>query len=283
VPDSSQTSFATTLDEAMRKRHLTLSELSDRLQARGHSVSLASLSYWRAGQREPIRRRSLEAVPEIEQLLNLPTGTLSNRLSLAPRGPAPHAFDELVGHVLPEPLTGEVDVDRVLFHMVVDIGTRREVVRARITQVFVARRDDVDGITIFVGPDPEVEDNDVVLRPLAGCSIDEVRDTDGGIRATRLCFERPLRKAESVVIEYEAAVQGRLDLDTEYGLVAEQRLEEAMVWVRFSPDCLPSRAWVWFEEDGLRHDWPVDLDGATGIHYRQTTFGPGVLAARWEW
>jgi len=271
------------LDEAMHRKHLTLSELAERLLARGHPVSLATLSYWRAGLREPVRRRSLEAVPELEALLGLPTDALAQRLSLAPRGPGPHAFDDLVGQPSPSPLTGEDNVDRVLFHMVVDIGTRREVVRARITQVYVARREGVDGVTIFVGPDAEAADNDVVLQPLSGCSFGEVHDAQEGITATRLFFDRPLHKAESVVVEYEAVVQGRLDLETEYGLVAEQRLEEAMVWIRFSPGCLPARAWVWFDEAGLRYEWPVDVEGTTGIHYRQTAFGPGSLAARWEW
>lgn len=283
MPEQTRSTFATTLDEAMRRRHLTLSDLSDRLLGRGHPVSLASLSYWRAGLREPVRKRSLEAVPEIERLLGLPAEALSKQLSLASRGPAPQPFDQLVGQPDGDQLTGESDVDRVLFHLTVDVGAQREIVRARITQVFVARREDVDGVTIFVGPDAETHDNDVMLRALSGCSIGEVHDAKQGITATRLYFERPLRKAESVVVEYEAVVQGHLDMETEYGLVAEQRLEEAMVWIRFDPDCVPARAWVWFDEDGLRYDWPVELEGSTQIHYRQTMFGPGSLAARWEW
>ncbi|NRQ50864.1 hypothetical protein [Aeromicrobium stalagmiti] len=275
--------FAETLDAAMLTRGMSLTQVRDDLAALGHPVSLASLSYWRAGSREPQRRRSLDAVPELERLLGLSGGTLSARIAGSRRGPGPSAFDRLAGKPLLEGLVGEDDVDRVLFHLVADVGDQRQITRARVTQVFVARRAGVDGVTIFVGPDQGTESNDAVLRAVSGCSIGEVRDVERGITATRLQFERPLMAGESAVTEYEVAADGVLDLETEYGIVAEQRLEEAMVWIRFDPACRPARAWVWFEEGGLRHDWSVELAGSTGLHYRQLAFGPGTLGARWEW
>ncbi|GAA1746047.1 hypothetical protein [Aeromicrobium alkaliterrae] len=274
--------FAAALDEAIRGRRMTLQQVRERLLAVGHPISLASLSYWRAGLREPERRRSLEAVPELERVLGLGEGALSGRLV---RGGAqlPRPFDELVGEPTVESLVGESDVDRVVFQMTVDVGPAREVQRARLLQIFVARRAGVEGVTIFAGPDKGTQDNDVVLRAVSGCSVQNATRLGNGIIGTTITFERPLSEGEAVVTECEAVVDGRPDLETEYGLVAEQRLEEAMIWVRFHPDCLPARAWVWFDEDGLQHAWPAALDGATGLHYRQTDFGPGSLGARWEW
>lgn len=283
MPDREpEASFSSVLDEALRRRAMSLTQLRDALTEVGHPVSLATLSYWRAGLREPERRRSLEAVPEIERLLGLPAGRLSAHVHR--RGePRPQAFDRLVGRPMSEGLVGEGDVDRTLFHLVVDVGPDRAIVRAQVRQMFVARRAGVKGVTIFVGPDDGTEDNSAVLRPLAGCTIGELRDVEHGITATRLQFERALVAGEAVMAEYEVLTLDGPDLETEYGLVAEQRLEEAMVWIRFHPDCLPARSWVWFDEDDLRHAWPVDMAGSTGLSYRQLAFGPGSLGARWEW
>jgi len=138
-------------------------------------------------------------------------------------------------------------------------------------------------VTLFVGPDVGTQENDIVMEAVAGCTIEEIVDLENGIRGSRLVFERPLALGESTITEIEARRAVGLDLETDYALAAEQRLEEALVWVRFHPDKVPSRCWVYFLEGGLRHAWPVDLDGGHSVHYRQTAFGPGYLGVRWEW
>lgn len=269
----------------MQRRHLTLTGVRDRLAARGHPVSLTALSYWRSGQREPERVTSMEAIPELEALLGLDSGELSRRLSarLRRRAGGPQPFDELLGVPAVEKVVGEDEVCRVSSHLVVDVGDQGEIVRARLRQLLLADREGVDGVTLFVGPDTGTSENTVSLRAVAGCTLGEVRDVESAIRATRLIFERPLALGESTVTEIEAFRADGLDLETEYALAAEQRLEEALVWVRFHPERVPARCWVFFSEGGLRHEWPVDLAGARSLHYRQTGFGPGSIGARWEW
>ncbi|UUW89126.1 hypothetical protein [Pimelobacter simplex] len=283
----STTTFAEVLSTAMERRGATLASVRDRLSERGHPVSLTALSYWRSGQREPERTASLEAIPELEALLGLEAGALSRRLSgrLRRRVGAVEPFNELLGDPAVEAVVGEEDVCRVSSHLVVDVGAQGEILRARVRQVVVADREGVDGITLFVGPDTGTEVNETEMSAVAGCTIGEVVDLEHGIRGSRLVFERPLALGESTITEIEARRAPHLgpDLDTEYALAAEQRLEEALVWVRFHPDKVPARCWVFFLEGGLRHDWPVDLDGSSSVHYRQTAFGPGYLGVRWEW
>lgn len=278
------TTFAEALGAAMEKRGATLTHLRDRLAERGHPVSLTALSYWRSGQREPEREASLQAIPELEALLGLETGVLSRRLTgrMRRRVGAVEPFDELLGDPAVEAVIGEEDVCRVSSHLVVDVGAQGEIRRARVRQVVVADREGVDGVTLFVGPDVGTQANAVVMTAVAGCTIEETYDVENGIRGARLVFERPLALGESTITEIEARTEG-LDLETDYALAAEQRLEEALVWVRFHPDRLPTRCWVYFAEGGLAHEWPVDLAGGRSVHYRQTAFGPGRLGARWEW
>ena len=280
-----RTTFAEALSAAMERRGATLTQLRDRLAERGHPVSLTALSYWRSGQREPERATSLDALPELEALLGLEQGALSRRLSgrLRRRAGAVEPFDVLLGDPAVEAAIGEDDVCRVSSHLVVDVGARGEIQRARVRQVVVADREGVDGVTLFVGPAAGAAENDMVMEAVAGCTIGEVVDHENGIRGSRLVFERPLGLGESAITEIEARQAEGLDLETEYALAAEQRLEEALVWVRFHPDKVPSRCWVYFLEGGLSHAWPVELAGGRSVHYRQTSFGPGYLGVRWEW
>lgn len=283
--ESATTTFAGALAAAMERRGATLTQLRDRLAERGHPISLTALSYWRSGQREPERVASMEALPELEAILGLEEGALSRWLTgrLTRRAGSVVPFNELLGDPVVDTVIGEEDVCRVSSHLVVDIGPQGEVVRARVRQLVIADREGVDGVTLFVGPETGTESNDVQMRPVAGCTIGEFRDLERGIRGNRLIFERPLALGESTITEIEAVSVGQLNFDTDYALAAEQRLEEALVWVRFDPVRLPRRCWTFFAEGELSHEWPVDLAGGTSVHYRQTAFGPGYIGVRWEW
>lgn len=289
------TDFASTLSAALDERGVGLSWLRDRLAERGHPVSLGALSYWRSGQREPRRHTSLEAIEVIEELLDVEGGTLVGPLQRRDR-PGPMPFDDLVGLARQvgrdRGLVGEDEVDRLAFDLVVDVGADRRIARIRATQVFVATVDGATGVTMFVAPgvgtgETSFEgdfEHDTVMRAVSGCSVEGVVHVVDGISAARLVFDRPLALGESVVTEVVLEpVSDEAAFDAEWGAVAEQRLEVCMVWVRFHPDALPTATWVGFQEAGLSHEWPVALDGATGLVHRQTDFGPGLCTARWEW
>jgi len=59
----------------MRERDVGLSALSQRPGDRGLQVSIATLRYWRSGQRQP-GEASMESVEAIEEILGLATGEL---------------------------------------------------------------------------------------------------------------------------------------------------------------------------------------------------------------
>ena len=279
--------FADAFAAALVRRHVTLTWLRDRLLESGHDVSLGALSYWRSGRREPARSSSLEALAEVEWLLGLRTGDLSSLLDPRRRRQGPSDWDEIAGLIeraAPGELVGEDVVRRVSMTGVVDIGADGCLVRIGLRQIFAAVVDDAEAVTMFVGPSVELGPSPLTLEAVAGCSIGRLRETSNGVRAAELVFERPLRAGESVMTEVELVpAAGVEETDTEYGLVAEQRLEECLLWVRFHPDRRPSRAWLRFSEKHLQHEWEVDLVEDTAIHHRLTSFGPGLLVARWDW
>ncbi|RZQ63330.1 transcriptional regulator [Amycolatopsis suaedae] len=68
--------FAAALRAAIRARGLGLERIRYRLRAQGVPVSLATLSYWQSGRCQPERPGSIAALRCLEQLLEVPPGSL---------------------------------------------------------------------------------------------------------------------------------------------------------------------------------------------------------------
>jgi hypothetical protein len=90
--------FAASFRDAINARGLTLARLHEQLRARGNSVSMATLSYWRSGARRPEGAQSMAALTDIEQLLHLEPGSLTALLGTTnrtgPLGPNLFPLDE---------------------------------------------------------------------------------------------------------------------------------------------------------------------------------------------
>jgi hypothetical protein len=276
--------FAAAFGAALERRRTSLSRLRDRLYDRGHHISLATLSYWRSGDRIPTRPVSMEALSEIESLLDVKDGYLTDLAVRARRDRSvPTPFDALALGQEPGRLFGERDVDRILFHMTVDVDRAAEEIVSTVTQLFVATKDGVRGVSMFVGPDPDGRNNRSRVEALTGCRIAAVNDHDGAIRVAQLDFGRACRAGESVLTQTRVVDAGPWVLDEhEYGIVAEQRLEECLLLVRFIGSS-PRRCWAGYQEGSSDEEWAVDLHGDAAAHVRETAFGPGVCRIRWEW
>ncbi|SFI43105.1 hypothetical protein SAMN04489731_110252 [Amycolatopsis regifaucium] len=85
--------FADALRAAIRARGLGLDRIRYRLRGRGCSVSLATLSHWQSGRCRPERPESLLVLKNLEEVLGVPSDSLSRLLgpprpSRSPRGRA---------------------------------------------------------------------------------------------------------------------------------------------------------------------------------------------------
>jgi transcriptional regulator with XRE-family HTH domain len=72
--------FEAALRAAIRARGLGLERIRYRLRGRGVSISLATLSHWQSGRCRPERPESLQALRHIEEVLEIPPGSLINLL-----------------------------------------------------------------------------------------------------------------------------------------------------------------------------------------------------------
>ncbi|WP_113694645.1 transcriptional regulator [Amycolatopsis albispora] len=80
--------FAAALRAAIRARGLGLERIRYRLRDRGVPVSLATLSYWQSGRCRPERPESLAALTELEDVLDVPPGSLTRLLPPPRRRPS---------------------------------------------------------------------------------------------------------------------------------------------------------------------------------------------------
>ena len=281
-------SFADALRSAIDHRGLALERVRDHLAQRGVCVSVATLSYWQSGRSQPGRKASLAAIPHLEQVLGLAPGTLLHTLP-ATRDRVRRTPVRELGVLWPEPSRIDIlgrldtrwdaDLDRVTLHDVLRIGPDRRQVGLTVRQVLRARVDGPDRRVVMHSQDdtaaalPEI-------KVVQGCELGRVewRPQDGVVGA-ELVFFRPLRRGETVIMEYELVSPSPGALDTEYVRRLRSPLREYLLEVEFHPDARPSSVTGFTEQRRT----PVDLDRSHRGHLAHTDATPGTTGITWAW
>ena len=285
------TPFATALTAAIDARGASLQSLAQRLSERGAPLSIATLSYWRSGQRRPERGASLDALRELEDLLRVEPGHLV-RLVVPPQRPGPDRtvpFEDQLGLAQQPSWLDDVFPDVARDHLVTDGGDLLVEIgedgraRANTNRMhWKSRADGARQAISWLAFDPGMDPPEV--RAVRGCSVGrQQHDRARGLLVVELLLDRPLRLGERTVTEHQVLGVTDREPTVEYLLVAERRNPEAMVWVSFHPSRLPSRIWRVTCPDGAEPvEEPVELVGTTA-HHMVHRFGPGRLGLRWAW
>lgn len=285
--------FPATLSRAISAKGVTLTWLSRRLRARGHSVSVGALSYWRSGARQPERAPSLDALPDLEELLGLPRGALTQRLGAARRGvPGPTSYAEAleevprgdsVSRVIEQFGLDRLELVEAAMTMTVDVNAAGELTTARADTVLRARTDNaqryVTGWLLDEGEDQQLPEVTLIGGGVTG---QRVNDPELGVNLIEVLAERPLRIGEEMPVELQMIFQPHTT-DRVSAVTVPTRVREAAVWVRFEASKLPRRAWQTLEVHGEMSEVEIDVSGLRSIHHRARNFGPGSAGLRWEW
>lgn len=287
------TPFASALREAIDARSMTLARLHQRLTDRGNAVSMATLSYWRSGDRRPEGAQSLAAVADIEDLLGLDPGALTERLGptlrTGPLGPTAFPFDQLsleqrvrdtfvaMGATYPDP-TRELSI-----HAVSDVGADRKILR-RTTRLVVQGTSGVISEIPFVEITEETPATSPVFVALGGGRIAKTHtDPSRTVHGFLFALDRPITTPESAIIEWAAEYPADYPEGDGSGHGISLQCRELLLWARFHPDAIP--AWIEEVEETPSGEvvTPRDLAGAVSIHAVRRSFGPGALSLRWGW
>jgi hypothetical protein len=284
--------FSQALSWALERRGWSLAGLRDRLAARGTPVSVATLSYWRSGRSQPERATSLDALAEVEDLLALRHGELSDRLGPSRRVP-PSRVAQFAGRVdvqsMIEAALGEIGcslphpiAEESVQHLI-ELDAEGVPTTLSFRQVIRATSDHVTNMpTMIVAQEPS--GGDATFTVVAGGHIGrEVHHTQDGIFVAEVVFDRALDRGETAVVEIRIGLPGDLSDDNFYEAYAVRRAGEVMVCVRFHPDKLPATVQRYQVVDSVTSAEDESPVRSTSHVYLAQDFGPGALGIRWRW
>ncbi len=287
--------FAARLTRVLAERERSLTWLRRRLAERGHSVSLATLSYWRRGRREPERAASLDAVEAIEEILDLQRGELKaaigpsrrNSPSESERPDTAQDIDMLAGQAVDHGLAelglalGQVAEGSI--HLTVDVDAAGRERRLTSRALIRATRDGVRRVPIgmiFGVPTPDA----LRFEALAGAQVGRVHhNADHGVHLAELVLDRELRMNESALVEHRIELGDGIPSQREYHHYLMSRVHEFTLWVRFARLRPATHCEAYQLVDGEETTSPVDMHGATSAHLVLRGFGPGTAGLRWAW
>ncbi|MCM3779643.1 hypothetical protein [Microbacterium hydrocarbonoxydans] len=288
--DEHRGAFAAALRAAISERGITLARLQRRLVDEGNPVSMATLSYWRSGARQPEGAQSLSVVEGLEDQLGMNRGQLTGLLGpsarLGPLAPPQLPFDE-----------------------VRELRETAETLTALRAATQDALRDLSTQVTAFVGRDGAVES--ITMRSLVQATkgaiaeiplidvapvetdvMSEISDVIGGrvdreylhpgglLSGVVIALDEPITTGATTLFEFTERFPAGYPPRQSVWHATSRPARETLIWVRFHPDAPPT----WCEEYCETSDEYVTAMRSVAhgaVHVAKHGFGPGVLGIRW--
>ncbi len=290
--DDRADTFAVALRAAINDRGLSLDRVRHHLRQRGHELSAATLSYWQSGRSRPDRATSLAALGSLEEILQVPRGSLTALLPARVRKPSAAAIETSnvgsmfeAGSFIDQSVrrlgASWDDLEPIAVHDLITVNANRTVASHRIRETLRATRNGVVCLPAFYGEsDPHVTPNIMARR---NCRLGQVIEhPDEGLIVAELLLDRPLASGDVVLVEYEYALAGPPPISDGWERGCLHRQRELLVEVVFTEPVLPAavRARIVQGEDD--RSAPVSLNGNL-LSLLRLDFGPGLLGLYWTW
>ena len=175
----------------------------------------------------------------------------------------------------------DAELERISLHDVLTVGPDRAEHSLVVRQVMRARCDGPDRRVILHSTDdpaaalPEV-------RNLRGCLAGRtLTDAGAGILGMELVFLQPLRRGQTVLIEYEVATRPPRPAGRQYVRRLRLPMREYLLQVRFDPAALPAAC------ERFSHDpddtQALEPDPAHSVHLVDVDCPAGARGIRWTW
>jgi hypothetical protein len=292
--DARPTAFAEAFSAAITARRVTLSWLQRHLKDRANPISVATLSYWRSGERHPEGFRSLTVLEDVERLLGLDAGALvglvDTRTRLgslsAPQNPftesqVTRAAEETL-RILDAP---PIELTRSLSAHVVSTVGDDGLLQSRTSQVLVqAVAPLVQEMTYAL-----MSTENTVRRPectLRGATLvrDHLHESEH-VYACVLRLDRPLPMGATTMLEISMAVSppeaGSVPQENETAAFVMRPIRNLVLWTRFHPAAVPDWLHEFERTPAALRPTIRSLTPAESIHLSRRDFGPGILGIRW--
>ncbi|APH46422.1 hypothetical protein BMW26_16840 [Microbacterium sp. 1.5R] len=285
--------FAASFRDAINARGLTLARLHEQLRARGNSVSMATLSYWRSGARRPEGAQSMAALGDIEQLLHLEPGSLTALLGTTnrtgPLGPNLFPLDEqeledAVKEAFAALGAEYPDTSRELTtHSVTDVDAAGNVSYS-ITRSIVQSTVGTVASIPFLEMTPGISTPAPFIEAVAGGRIAaRYSHPNGEVHGVLFELDVPLTAPSTAMVEWSVAYPPDYPPQRETGHAVARQTRELLVWTRFHPDALPDRIEERVETPDGSKITELSLEGRNSVHQVRRAFGPGLLGVAWSY
>ncbi|OSC76021.1 transcriptional regulator [Streptomyces sp. BF-3] len=290
--------FPGVLREALNRRGLSLERVSERLRVRGITISQATLSSWQRGRSQPERARSLQAVDVLEEILELPAGSL--RSLLGPRRPrgrttppdAEGAALQILGEdsVVEKALGARFrhfnqETSSLMVHDIVRVGETGTLSSISTTNVLRAKRAGADRAIFVLSFDDEAAEP-VDIRVTCGRLAEATYLKGLKSLVLEIHFGRELAKLDTTVVSYAVEVSPSETPATHYERWSRTNLHEYLQQVFFHPAALPADCHRYVREkvgDPPRGRRRIPLSDAHDVHVLTSRCKPGVHGVAWEY
>lgn len=286
--------FAAALRSAITARGLALERIRYRLSQRGYDLSVATLSYWQSGRSRPERATSLAALGTLEEILQVPRGSLAAKLPTTrqreqrqmgslPAGHADFVDDARIIDQLSEQLglSWTEGLRRVSAQDLVEIGADRTIVSHVVHELIQATEEGLDRIAVgFVEEDRAVCPYVTALRNCrVGRAIEAPQES---AYVGELLLERPLRQGESILVEYQVSFIGQRSPATWWARGCLEGQRQVHLQITFDRGAIPVAAEEVAIIDGVEQATPIIIAGTT-LAALWMDVGPGAFGLRWTW
>lgn len=282
--------FAAALRAAIAARGITLARLQSLLVSDGNPVSVATLSYWRSGDRQPEGALSLAVVEGLEDRLGLSRGHLASLLGpstrLGPVAPPRLPFEgereqrELAETIAALRSAPQESLRDLCTQMVVQVGRAGTVDRVVTRSLIQATKGTIAELPL-IDMAPEQTDVVPVISDVVGGYLDrEYLHPGRMLSGAVIVLDELISTGETALIEFAESYPPGYPPRQSAWHATSRMAREAVIWVRFHPDALPHWCEEYIESD-LGDTVTMRAVKAGSVHAFRHGFGPGILGIRW--
>jgi len=288
--DDQRGTFAAALRAAISERGITLARLQSQLADDGNPVSMATLSYWRSGARQPEGAQSLSVVEGLEDRLGLHRGHLAGLLGpssrLGPVAPPRLPFDEEreqreTEETLAALGSSAQDTLRDLStHVTAFVGRGGAVERIVMRSLVQATKGTIAEIPLIDVAPVETDTMSVISDVVGGRVVREHLHPGRLLSGVVIALDEPVATGGTTLFEFTETFPPGYPSRQSAWHATSRVARETVIWVRFHPDAPPTWCEEYVETDD---EYTSAMRSArTGaVHLVRHGFGPGVLGIRW--
>lgn len=292
----SQHAFAEVLTAAIQARGLSLERIRRHLDKAGVPVSIATLSYWQSGRSLPTRARSYHTLIELERILNVEPGHLTQYTYTSDGRTRREAFEwqkvlpsrEIVAQVIDDlGIDMQGELTRIAHHDQLTIGADRSEQIHEMRVIWRAERSGVPRWAVVSEQDADIPTRQSI-DALMGCAVGEVFEIpERHLLIGEMKASRQMHRGDLFTVDYRLTSTPTEMPSFRLLRAVSNTLKTLTMVIHFHPDSLATRVRAGVQESMDDEDQPdetVDIPVSGGeAQYVWTDAKPGVYSVRWEW